>query len=453
MKDADGLEPPLTDLGVPSPTTWASPLGAWLRGFLNDPTSNAPSIGWVFETLRDELDKAPVLGVLFVRLEYWGRVGELCGWTDFERVYRAVSGLALDMMGKGLRRLDLPVDLGLHGQGLAVFLSAPRSDTPVELSLVDAVAERVAAALRENLSQELDPRVAERISVDVGAGLYRRPEGDDTLEEAVLAGLVAADAASREKECRHLGRLSSQLEQALDEGRVEAGYQPVVDADTSQVVGFEALPEGPSYLELRLGDVLLDVARRSGLSRRAYDTYHALALAGAEGSVTGDDLLILHVSAQELLEAAVRVFSVLFHRTKTFLIPANIVFLVEASQVSAHFPPVLAASRSLAEMGFKFGVNLASDGPLPLELLRELDPDLLRIGGRTVYGIGRHEDEFELVALLCRFAKRHGMRVIAADCSENDEVRALRRAGVDLLQGDLLAPLANRPAKIEVTVP
>jgi len=453
MKGVDGSESPLPDLGVPGPTTSASPLGAWLRGFLDDPTSNTPSIGWVFETLRAELEKAPVLGVLFVRLEYWGRAGELCGWTDFERVYRAVSGLALDMMGKGLRRLDLPVDLGLHGQGLAVFLSAPRSDMPLELSLVDAVAERVASVVRENLSQELDPLVAERISVDVGAALFRRPEGDDTLEEAVLFGLVAADAASREKESRHLRQLSSQLEQALDDGRFQVGYQPLVDADTGKVVGFEALPEGPSYLELRLGDVLLDVARRSGLSRRAYDTYHAVALAGAEGSVTGDDLLILHVSAQELLEAAVRVFSVLFHRGKTLLSPANVVFLVEASQVSAHFPPVLAASRSLAEMGFKLAVNLASDGPLPLELLRELAPDLLCIGGRTVYGIGRHEDEFELVALLCRFAARHGMRVIAADCAREDEVRALRRAGVELLQGDLLAPRANRPAKIEVTVP
>ena len=148
------------------------------------------------------------------------------------------------------------------------------------------MAERVAVAVRENLRQELDPRVAERISVDVGAGLFRRPEGDETLEEAVLAGLVAADAASREKERRHLRRLSSQLEQALDEGRVGVSYQPVVDVDKGQVVGFEALPEGPSYLELRLGDVLLDVARRSGLSRRVYDTYHAVALAGAEGSVT-----------------------------------------------------------------------------------------------------------------------------------------------------------------------
>jgi EAL domain-containing protein (putative c-di-GMP-specific phosphodiesterase class I) len=453
MKDVDGSEPRLLDLGVPVPTIWASPLGAWLRGFLDDPTSTAPSIGWVFETLRDELEKAPVLGVLFVRLEYWGRAGELCGWTDFERVYRAVSELALDMMGKGLRRLDLPVDLGLHGQGLAVFLSAPRSDMPVELSLVDAVAERVAAAVRENLRQELDSRVAERISVGVGAGLFHRPEGDETLEEVVLSGLVAADSSSREKERRHLRRLSSQLEQALDEGRVGVSYQPVVDVGKSQVVGFEALPEGPSYLELGLGDVLLDVARRSGLSRRAYDTYHAVALAGAEGSVTGTNLLILHVSAQELLESAVRVFSVLFHRAKTFLSPANVIFLVEASEVTAHFPPVLAASRSLAEMGFKFGVNVASDGPLPLELLRELDPDLLRIGGRTVRGIGGHEDEFELVALLCRFAERHCMRVIAADCSEHDEVRALRRAGVDLLQGDLLAPRANRPAKVEVTVP
>lgn len=441
------------DQGAAVPATWASPLGAWLRGFLDDPTSTAPSIGWVFETLRDELEKTPVLGVLFVRLEYWGRAGELCGWIDFERVYRTVSGLALDLIGKGLRRLDLPVDLGLHGEGLAVFLSAPRSGVSVELPLIDAVAERVAAAVRENLGRDLDPRVAERISVDVGAGLFRRPEGDETLEEAVLVGLVAADGASREKERRRLQVLSSQLEQALGEGRVRISYQPVVDADTGQVVGFEALPEGPGHLELCRGDVLLDVARRSGLSRHVYDTYHAAALAGAEGQVAGGSLLILHVSVQELLESAVRVFSLLFHRTKTFLSSANVVFLVEASEVTAHFPPVLAASRSLAEMGFKFGVNVNSDGPLSLELLRDLDPDLLRIGGRTVHGIGQHEDEFELVAMLCRFAERHGMQVIAADCSLPAEVHALGRAGVDFLQGDLLAPWTDRPVKTEVTVP
>lgn len=453
MSDSGGQKPSFPDRGVPGSSAWASPLGAWLRGILDDPTSNVPSIARAFEALRVELDQAPVLGVLFVRLEYWGIAGQLCGWTDFERVYRAVSGVALEMMGKGLRRLDLPVDLGVHGQGLAVFLSAPRSDEPLEPSVVEVVAERVTVAVRENLKQELDPRVGERISVVVGAALLRRPEGDVTLEDAVVASLVAADEASREKEQEHLGRLSAQLEQALAEEGISVSYQPVVDRVTKRVVGFDSLPEGPHFLELRLGDVLLDVACRCGLSHRAYDAYHAAALAGAEGSVTGDDLLILHVSGQELLEAAVRVFSMLFHRTHTFLSPANVVFLVEASDVTAHFPPVLAASRSLADMGFKFGVNVASDGPLPLELLRELSPDLIRVGGRTVYGVGRHEDEFELVALLSRLAARRNMRVLAADCADPAEVVALRRAGVDLLQGDLLAPRTDRPVKVEVIVP
>ncbi len=431
--------------------TWASPLGSWLRGILDDPFSRVPSVGRVFETLRIELEKAPVLGVVFVRLDYWGAAVELCGWKDLERVYQVVSGVTVDIMGKELRRVDLPADIGLHGEGLAVFLSAPRGDTTLGISVVDMVGNRVGAAVRQRIGEELPAEVAERICVDIGSGLLGRPTGDDTLEDVVLAALIAADKASRAAQRDRLEKRAEQLVQILEAGPLQVTYRPIVDALAQRVVGFEAFAEGPVHPDLRLGDVLLDTARRSGLAYRAYDAYHHAAVIGAEGGLADDDLLVLEVSASELLESAVRVLALLFRRGVSHLTPGNIVFTVQAHEVVAQFPPVLAASRSVADMGFKLAVHLAPDGPLPFDLLRELRPDILRVGGRTVRELGRNQDEFDLLLMLSRFAGRHGMGMMATDCSDQADLLALSRSGVNLVQGDAVAPRQARPVKAGVS--
>ena len=76
-----------------------------------------------------ELDKAPLLGMLLVRLEYWGRARELFGFRELADVHRALAQAAADLVGKDLRKVDLPTDLGMHDESFAVVLSAPR-ETP-----------------------------------------------------------------------------------------------------------------------------------------------------------------------------------------------------------------------------------------------------------------------------------------------------------------------------------
>ena len=67
-----------------------------------------------------------------------------------------------------------------------------------------------------------------------------------------------------------------------------------------------------------------------------------------------------------------------------------------------------------------------------MDYLREIEPDFLRVGGRSVKGLHQHQDEFELLLMLSRFAARHDMRLIASDCREKGEMLALKRAGVAL---------------------
>jgi EAL domain-containing protein (putative c-di-GMP-specific phosphodiesterase class I) len=434
-----------------SGSTWSSPLGRRLRGLVYDSPTVLPPLGGMIDTIRQELDAAPALGVLLVRLETWGLLSHLLPWEQLVKIQEGLSRAALELKGKGLRQLDLPLDPGLAGEGFTVILSAPRVAASLDLPTVEMVAKRVEAALLEQFAVALPSELFDRISLEVGAGLIRRPEGEQTFEDVLAAGLVNAEKAARTAYLARLVEAGERVEHVLDEGGVDVLYQPMMDVAGEFVAGFDSVPQGPFYLNLRLGDVFFDVSARTGLTYRAYDLYHEKALAGALGRVQAGELLMLRVAASELLESAVRVVSLLYRAEQEALTPAGVLFLVGSGQTAAHFSAARVAFRSVREMGFKLGVDVVADRPLALDYWSELCPDVLRVSGRHVMGVDRNPDQFELILMLTRFAHRHGARLLAADCRTLTELAALRKAGVDLVQGGCVAPYSNRPAAPEGT--
>jgi EAL domain-containing protein (putative c-di-GMP-specific phosphodiesterase class I) len=425
--------------------TWSSPLGRRLRGLIYDSPTVLPPLGRVIDTIRGELVGAPVLGVLVVRLENWGLVSHILPWEELIKIQDGLSQAALDLKGRRLRQLDLPVDPGLAGEGFTVFLSAPRTESALDLASVDAVGRRVEAALLDYFSSTLPSELFDRISLEVGAGLIRRPEGEETFEEVLAMGLVEAEKAARAKYLEALLGLGARVEAALDSACVDVVYQPLVDVAALSVVGYDALPLGPLSPNLRPGDVFFDVAARCGLSHRAYDLYHEKALEGVSGQVRSREFLMMRVAAGELLESAVRVVSLLYRAEEERLTPGNVLFLVDSGQTIVHFAAARVAFRSVADMGFKLGIDVRSDYPLALDHWSELEPDLFRVSGRHVTGVRHDSDRLELMMMLGRFAHRHDARLLAADCADEEELTALRLAGADLVQGEYLAPYSNRP--------
>ena len=433
-------------------SAWSSPLGRWLRGLIDDPSSLLPSLSSVMDAARRELEHSSALGVLFVRFETWGHSSRLYGWREIQSVYEVASGVAVSLVGQGIRQLDLPADLGLVGEGFAVLLSAPRDSGDLELEVVDAVADRFADLVRERLSAEVDDGLMDRTTIEVGAGLVHRPASEETLEDSVVAGLVAAERGARSKHDAHLANLGEHLRMALDDGALTTTFQPVAAIESADIVAFDAGFEGPPHANLRRGDVVLDVAERTGQKLRVLDHYHHLALRAAEDELTAGEQLVLRVSAEELLESAVRLMSLLYHRETARMTSANVLFLVDSEGLADHFPAVLPAWRSVGEMGFRTCVDLSPNMPLPLDYLRELRPDVLRVSGRLVRDVHRHQDEFEYLLMLSRFATRHDMRILAADCVDRRELIALRRAGVAYVQGGLVAPSLATMTRPELTL-
>ena len=393
-----------------------------------------------------DLDKAPRLGMLLVRLEYWGRARELFGFRELADVHRALAQAAADLIGKDLRKVDLPTDLGMHDESFAVVLSAPREVPVLELAAVDGVADRLGGAMRDLARRMLPEELAERLSIEVGGSLLLRPGPDDTTEDVFIAALVAADLSARAKQQARLDDLSSRLSEVLAAGPLDVHLQPVVDLASEAVCGYDARLQGWPVFNEDQGDVVIDIADRTGLVSRAYDAYHRAALDAAEQTLRGTELLLLRVAASEILESAVRVNSLLYGGGEGRLTAGNVVFVLAGGDAVRHMGTIAEALRSASEMGFKLAVEIPPACALPLDYLREIEPDFLRVGGRSVKALHQHQDEFELLLMLSRFATRHGMRLIASDCHEKGEMVALKRAGVALAHGDYFGAYAPADA-------
>jgi len=314
------------------------------------------------------------------------------------------------------------------------------------------VAERTAVVLRNELAGVLPTLLSERLSVEVGAGLILRPFGDQTLEDALVVGLVAAEENARAKQEHRLRELGDRLVNAVEKGSLGMLFHPIVDLEQGAIAGYDAALQGPTFHNLGLDDVVFDVARRTGHSYRAFDHYHDAALRQVEDRLQGREFVVLRVAASELLERAVRAMSLLYRRQAS-LAPSNIVFRVNVTEILEHLPAGLVAMRSVSDMGFQLALDIPADGSLPLDHFRELRPDILRIGGRTLRSLDQQQDEYELVLMLSRFATRHGMRMLAVDCQDRSELVGLRRAAIDLCQGDVFGPYTADPARPAIELP
>ena len=137
---------------------------------------------------------------------------------------------------------------------------------------------------------------------------WRPTGGDGGGRSRVWATLTNAIT----KQDAHLRRLATGVRSAVECGRLDVAYQPVVALGDGRVVGFQVGLASAAEAPLCAEDALFDVARRAGIGGSAYRTYHRRAVVGAEGALRGDEWLLIRVGASDLISSAVVEMAQLF---------------------------------------------------------------------------------------------------------------------------------------------
>ena len=228
---------------------------------------------------------------------------------------------------------------------------------------------------------------------------------------------------------------------------VRFAFQPLFNLHTGGVVAVEALarPHDGSAQDL------LRSAHRAGFLAK---TDVALACRAVHVAADHDFLLPLHVNLLALTVADKQDDHLLplYQALRDTGRPTSDVVLEIGTPFSTtRRSRLLKGLHRLQDDGFKIGLDGVGDGDSPLSLLADACPDVLKLDRAMVAALPDDPARCALVQALQHLGEQTGAQLIAVGVETAVELAALRRLGVRLAQGNLLAAPSRRP-KVNATI-
>ena len=407
---------------------------------------------------RDRLDQAirraqrrppePCAAVLFLDLDRFKVVNDSLGHQVGDRLLQAVA----QRLEASLRPGDTVARLG--GDEFTILLG----DVGHAREAV-VIADRVQAALKDPF--RLDGR---ELFVDASVGIAladadSRP--DDVMRDADVAmyrakadgkgGHAVFDGRMHEEVVKRLD-LEGALRQAIEEPRLEIAYQPIVQAATGRIAGFEALcrwPDGKGgFVE---PSAFVPVAEETGLIVPLGDwvlrTACAQLAAWRESAAGAGIVITVNVSRRQLAETGFADALAAALR-ETGADPRALRLEVKEHDLAMEPDGIRGTLQGVCDdLGVRTHIDAFGTGASSLRLLHRFPGDAVKIHRSLVMGMGRDSGAYEIVKALVGLAHNLGLEVIAEGVETADQLDHLKVLGCEFAQGfHLSAPLPAEDA-------
>lgn len=220
-----------------------------------------------------------------------------------------------------------------------------------------------------------------------------------------------------------------QIMACLEGDVLRLAIQPIVDANSSKIVAYEALMRS-SHPVLRTPLEVLDAAERLAMLPQLSDVLTARAAAWLP-KLAPDVKLFVNLHPAEFAEC-----SSLETRTSK-LVPwaQRVVFEITERSRVLDFEAWEKTMQRMRGFGFAIAVDDLGAGYSSLSVLAEVQPEYLKVDMSIVRDVHKSPRKQKLIDLLCRFAQTTDAKLIAEGVECAEEAAALRAAGAHMLQG------------------
>jgi diguanylate cyclase (GGDEF)-like protein/PAS domain S-box-containing protein len=385
------------------------------------------------------------VSVLFIDLDNFKVVNDSLGHGVGDQMLREVARRLRHVM----RDKDCLARFG--GDEFVVFVNGD----------VDAaaVAERLRRAVQRSIfvdGHELVTTASIGIAVNSSGALSADEllrDADAAMYRAKAAGRDRVEAfteATRRASVEAL-QTSTELRRGLERGEVVPYFQPIVDLDGGQVVGFEVLAR---WLHPDRGLLVpaqfLPVAEEAGLmtelgSRILRDSLAQLAHWRANGLRFADCSLSVNVATQQLIDAS---FLDLVHDAlgETGIDADSLWLEITETALMADTRAAGNALRDLRGLGLHLSVDDFGTGYSSLTYLKRFPVEAIKIDRSFVLGLGLEADDTSIVEAVVNLGHSLGLTVVAEGVETPLQLNRLRDLGCDKAQGYLFG--RPRPASI-----
>jgi diguanylate cyclase (GGDEF)-like protein len=372
-------------------------------------------------------------GFLLVAIDNLGRINNAYGYDIADEV---IGVIAKRLRGR-MRGADV---LGrFSGNKFGIIL---RDCAPEEVGIA---ADRFLSAIRDDVVMTM----AGPVSVTGTIGGVTAPYHADNVDDILIRAQESLDQAKdkrpgsfiayqpnpeRETQRRANIRATDNIVNALNERRILVAYEPVVDAQTREIVFHECL------LRIRRTDgslvpavQIIPIAERLGLARLL--DQRILELVIAEMAAHPGLRASLNVSASSTtdpdwwarLEGLLRMNDGVAER-----------LIVEITETTAihDIDNARGFVRRVKDLGSKIAIDDFGAGYTSFRSLRHLGVDLIKIDGAFVQNLARSEDDRTFVRAMLDLARGLKLKTVAEWVQNEQSAAILSSWGCDYLQGE-----------------
>jgi len=308
-------------------------------------------------------------------------------------------------------------------------------------------AERFLAGIRDDVV----PTKSGPVSVTASIGAVGVPRHARNADEAVNRAHETLDTAKRRRagsfglwrpnverdaQRRVNIRVTDEIVTALNDRRIVAAFEPVVEARSRQPAFYECLVR----MEQGDGQVLLapdivPVAERLGLIRLV--DHRVLELVVAELIASPGVQLSLNISPETTMDPdwSASIESVM--RSHPGVAERLIVEITETVAIQ-DIDDVRGFVTRLKNFGSRIAIDDFGAGYTSFRNLRKLGVDIVKIDGAFVQNIARSADDRAFVQTLIDLARRLGIKTVAEWVQDEESAVMLREWGCDYIQGRLI---------------
>lgn len=201
---------------------------------------------------------------------------------------------------------------------------------------------------------------------------------------------------------------------------------------TGRLLALEALARPESGT---VHDLLRDAARAGRLVEVDVD----LATGAVRAATTAEVPLHVNVLALTITRPDDLLRGLLPALKATGRRPADVTVEVTPPFGGLHRGALLDGLTVVREQGFRLAFDGAGDGDLPLSIIADVVPDMVKLDAYLLHGVPGNPAVVALIEALGHLAGRTGIRLAAVGVESEDQLAVLSKLGVPVAQGNLMA--------------
>ena len=390
------------------------------------------------DEIAARLSECGALALILIEAEPLGRIERRYGGQAYQVALDGLLALVRELAHESLPPDNVLVTVERGGDTILTFLFRPRSDRRFYTTELTELSERIATQLSRRGRHAVYPYHRERLKLGVGNVVVLYNPNVKPQRQILQAVEDSRQDARMEVQLRERAQGKQLLDVILSEN-IGVRYEPVIQLQTGEALGYEALTRGPEGTDIYTPDQLFSQAEDVGLLFELDCLCRRVAFERS-GCMPPGKKLFLNCLPTSIGDPSLRDDGLRSTLEKYQVLPSNLVLEISEKESIENFAIFREMRDSYRELGVQIAIDDAGAGYSSLEAIMEIAPDFMKADLGLVRGIDTDPTRQEVVRALSSVAQRIDAQVIAEGVETKEELRTLRDLGITYGQGYYFGP-------------